>query len=149
MSDRISVMVADYFVGIATSLSQTLARWFEVAPSVNSLPQLRGALLTPPRPTVLLLELQFGEENALRILPSLVEAYPEVAFVVHSAHWNEVIVDAALSSGAYGYVHKTMGLLEVRQAIEAAARGRTAVMGPGLSTAAAPPQSRSFVRLAR
>ena len=130
MSGRISVLVADDHVGVATVFARALARWFEVLPSVNTLPQLRGALAAPPRPSVVLLDLRFGEESALRLLPTLVTDCPEVAFVIHSAHWGEVIVDAALAGGACGYVHKTMGLVEVRTAIDAATRGQVTVFGP-------------------
>ncbi len=134
MSSPISVLVADDHVGVATVLSQALARWFEVAPSVNTLPQLSGALSVTPRPSVVLLDLQFGEQSALRLLPVLVKDCPEVAFVMHSAHWDEVVVDAALAAGACGYVHKTMGLVEVRIAIEAAAWGRITVLGPTMQS---------------
>lgn len=130
MSPSLTVLVADDHVGLATALSEALRKWFLVEPPVNSIPQLEAALSRPPRPRVVLLDLAFGDANALRCLPDLVAACPEVAFVILSASWSEILVDRALQKGAAGYLCKGVGLTELRQATQAAAAGRVAVYGP-------------------
>jgi DNA-binding NarL/FixJ family response regulator len=131
---RLTVLVADDHVMVASSLTETLSQWFATDPPVNTLEQLRGALTSwttrnPLDPLVVVLDLDFRGVSALRALPDLTRDFPEVTFLMLSGHFTESLVDHALQCGAMGYLAKGVGSTELRWAIEAVAKGRFAVYG--------------------
>jgi DNA-binding NarL/FixJ family response regulator len=126
MNRRPSVVIADDHLVVAEALAASLERWFRVSAIVDSLEGIPAAL-RKHNPAVTLIDLSFGQSSSLRILPKLVKDHPETAFVVLTAHPEEVLVDTALRAGAKGYVIKRSAPAEVRVAIEEALEGRTYV----------------------
>jgi DNA-binding NarL/FixJ family response regulator len=126
MTRRPSILIADDHLVVAEALAASLERWFRVAAIVESLEAIPDALRRHA-PAVTLIDLSFGQSSSLRILPKLVKDHPGTAFVVLTAHPEEVLVDTALRAGAKGYVIKRSAPAEVRVAIEEALEGRTYV----------------------
>lgn len=126
MTRRPSVVIADDHLVVAEALAASLERWFRVAAIVDSIEQIPAALRRH-NPAVTLIDLSFGQNSSLRILPKLVKDHPATAFVVLTAHPEEVLVDTALRAGAKGYVIKRSAPAEVRVAIEEALEGRVYV----------------------
>jgi DNA-binding NarL/FixJ family response regulator len=123
---RPSVVIADDHLVVAEALATSLDRWFRVAEIVDTIEKIPAALRRH-NPAVTLIDLSFGQNSSLRILPKLVKDHPSTAFVVLTAHPEEVLVDTALRAGAKGYVIKRSAPAEVRVAIEEALEGRTYV----------------------
>ncbi|MES2303887.1 MAG: response regulator transcription factor [Gemmatimonadota bacterium] len=126
MTSKPTLMIADDHPVVAEALSTSLERWFRIIGSVVTLEQLEDAL-RQRTPDVVVLDLSFGEESSLRILPTLVKGYPDTRFVILTAHVEPVLVDAALRAGATGYVVKQSAPSELRVAIEESLLGRTYV----------------------
>lgn len=131
---RLTVLVADDHVLVASSLTTYLGDWFATDPPVNTLEQLRGALTawttkSPVEPLVIVLDVDFRGVSALRALPDLTRDFPEVTFLMLSGTFTESLVDMALHSGAMGYLAKGVGLTEMKWAIETVAKGKIAVYG--------------------
>jgi DNA-binding NarL/FixJ family response regulator len=126
MTRRPSIVIADDHLVVAEALAASLERWFRVAAIVDTLEQIPAALRRHS-PAVTLIDLSFGQNSSLRILPKLVKDHPTTAFVVLTAHPEEVLVDTSLRAGAKGYVIKRSAPAEVRVAIEEALEGRTYV----------------------
>jgi DNA-binding NarL/FixJ family response regulator len=126
MTRRASILIADDHLVVAEALAASLERWFRVCGIVDTLEAIPAALRRHT-PAVTLIDLSFGQNSSLRILPKLVKEYPDTAFVVLTAHPEEVLVDTALRAGAKGYVIKRSAPAEVRVAIEEALDGRTYV----------------------
>ena len=124
MNRRPSVVIADDHLVVAEALAASLERWFRVAAIVDTLEGIPAAL-RKHTPAVTLIDLSFGQNSSLRLLPKLVKDHPDTAFVVLTAHPEEVLVDTALRAGAKGYVIKRSAPAEVRVAIEEALEGRT------------------------
>lgn len=123
---RPTVLIADDHPVVAEALSASLERWFRVAGSVETLDGLADAI-RHKAPDVVVLDLSFGEESSLRVLPGLARAHPDTRFVVLTAHVEPVLVDAALRAGASAYVVKQSAPSELRVAMEEALAGRTYV----------------------
>ncbi|MES2123074.1 MAG: response regulator transcription factor [Gemmatimonadota bacterium] len=123
MSDRPTLLIADDHPVVAEALSSSLERWFEILGSVVTLDAVDGALRLRT-PDVVVLDLSFGEESSLRLLPTLVQDHPGTRFVILTAHIEPVLVDAALRAGASAYVVKQSAPSELRVAIEEALAGR-------------------------
>jgi DNA-binding NarL/FixJ family response regulator len=123
MTRRPSIVIADDHLVVAEALAASLERWFRVAAIVQTLEELPDALRRHT-PAVTLIDLSFGQNSSLRILPRLIKDHPATAFVVLTAHPEEVLVDTALRAGAKGYVIKQSAPAEVRVAIEEALDGR-------------------------
>ena len=126
MPNRPTLLIADDHPVVAEALSTSLERWFSIVGSVVTLEQLDDSLRTRA-PDVVVLDLSFGEESSLRVLPGLVRTYPATRFIILTAHVEPVLVDAALRAGAWGYVVKQSAASELRVAIEEALAGRTYV----------------------
>jgi DNA-binding NarL/FixJ family response regulator len=126
MNRRATILIADDHLVVAEALSASLERWFRVCGIVDTLEGIPAALRRHA-PAVTLIDLSFGQNSSLRILPKLVKDYPDTAFVVLTAHPEEVLVDTALRAGAKGYLIKRSAPAEVRVAIEEALDGRTYV----------------------
>ena len=126
MTRRPAIVIADDHLVVAEALAASLERWYRVEGIVTTLEEIPGAL-RKFTPAVMLIDLSFGQNSSLRILPKLVKEHPDTAFVVLTAHPDQVLVDNALRAGAKGYVIKRSAPAEVRVAIEEALEGRTYV----------------------
>lgn len=126
MPTRPTLLIADDHPIVAEALSSSLERWFHIVGSVVTLDALDDTLRTKA-PDVVVLDLSFGEESSLRMLPTLVRNHPKTRFVVLTAHVEPVLVDAALRAGASAYVVKQSAPSELRVAIEESLAGRTYV----------------------
>lgn len=136
MERPITVLVAHDHVGVAAAITHLLAEHYATEPPVNSPAQLRNAVQAWRKrdgwrtgPLVVLLDISFGPEapGGLEVLPDLLADCPEAQFVMHTMYATRSMVETSLDRGAVGFVDKLCGPTELRQAIEAAAAGKTAV----------------------
>ncbi len=123
MTRRPTIIIADDHSVVTEALGAALERWYRVAAVVNTLEAIPAAL-RDHTPAAAVVDLSFGENSALRVLPRLVRDFPGTAFVVLTAHPEEVLVDNALRAGVLGYVIKSSAPAELRVAIEEALEGR-------------------------
>jgi two-component system, NarL family, response regulator NreC len=77
------------------------------------------------RPRVLVLDLNLGGESSLDLIPELRARAPETQIVVLTMQDNPAFAQAALRSGAAGYVLKDAADSELMAAVSSAAEGRT------------------------
>jgi DNA-binding NarL/FixJ family response regulator len=123
MKSRATILVADDHPVIADALATSLGRWYDVIGAVGSL-ELLGREILALRPDIVLLDLGFGETNALNVLGDLVLSHPDTKFVILTGFSEPVMADAALRAGAFGYVLKESAPSELRVAIDEALAGR-------------------------
>jgi DNA-binding NarL/FixJ family response regulator len=76
------------------------------------------------KPDVLLLDLSLPHRTGMDILTELRQTMPDVRVVVVTMHVDPVLVDAAMSLGAAGFVPKDAGVEELKAAIGEAVAGR-------------------------
>jgi len=117
MTRRVTLLIADDHPIVAEGVATSLERWFRVAGIVTALVDLPNAIRTHA-PAVTVLDLSFGGESSLRMLPRLVRDFPATRFVILTAHDDEVLADKALQAGARGFVVKRSAPTELRVAIE-------------------------------
>jgi two-component system, NarL family, response regulator NreC len=96
---------------------EVVAETGDVAGTVDTVIELR--------PRVLVLDLNMGGESALDAIPRLRAEAPETQIVVLTMQDNPAFAQAALRSGAVGYVLKDAADSELMTAVESAAEGRT------------------------
>ncbi len=123
MTRRPTIVIADDHSVVAEALGAALERWYRIAATVDTLEGIPAAL-REHSPQAAVVDLSFGESSALRVLPRLVRDFPGTAFIVLTAHPEEVLVDNALRAGVLGYVVKRSAPAELRVAIEEALEGR-------------------------
>jgi DNA-binding NarL/FixJ family response regulator len=76
------------------------------------------------KPDVLLLDLSLPHRTGMDILTELRQTMPDVRVVIVTMHVDPVLVDAAMSLGAAGFVPKDAGVEELKAAIGEAVAGR-------------------------
>ena len=114
---------------------------FEVLAETGDVAGTRESVIAH-RPRVLVLDLNLGGESSLDLIPVLRAGVPETQIVVLTMQDNPAFAQAALRSGAAGYVLKDAADSELIAAVESAAEGRT-YLNPelGARLASAPAES--------
>lgn len=112
-----TILVADDHVGLADTLSESLRKWYRVLAPVNSLTFLPLALALAP-PDLLLLDLSFGKDSALALMPDLLRDYPATRIIIFTNHDEAVFERVSLRLGAHGFLSKTARVEEICNAIE-------------------------------
>jgi DNA-binding NarL/FixJ family response regulator len=74
-------------------------------------------------PEAILLDLSLPDRSGLEILADLQAELPAIRILVITMHADRVIADAALQSGAHGFVPKDSGMPEVELALETVLAG--------------------------
>lgn len=74
-------------------------------------------------PDILLLDISLGESDGIEITKILRERYPGLKVIIISMHSESSYVINALEAGAYGYLLKDAGKIEMLNAIRAVAAG--------------------------
>ena len=77
------------------------------------------------RPDLIVLDLSFGEENALDTLPGLLAAVPAPRIIVLTMHADVTFARAAFARGAHGYLLKEAAADELLHAVETVMAGST------------------------
>ncbi len=121
-----SILIADDHPIVAAGLAASLQTWYDVLGVVTSLDMLEVEIARMS-PHVVLLDLTFGTQSSLHVLPRLHERFPSARFVILTVHCEPVLADAALRAGASAFVVKESAPNELRLAIEAALNGSTYV----------------------
>jgi DNA-binding NarL/FixJ family response regulator len=124
-----TLLIADDHRSLADAMSRRLAEWYAVLAPVTTLGFL-GEALDLAHPDVVLLDLDFGTESSVGMIPDLVARYPATRFVVFTGLTAPVLVDACLMGGAHGFVSKLADPEEIHQAIDAALAGGVPVVRP-------------------
>ena len=114
---------------------------FEVLAETGNVAGTRESVFAH-RPRVLVLDLNLGGESSLDLIPELRAGAPETQIVVLTMQDNPAFAQAALRSGAAGYVLKDAADSELIAAVDSAAEGRT-YLNPelGARLASAPAES--------
>jgi two-component system response regulator NreC len=142
-SAAVTVIIADDHRVVRSGLRLLLESEsrFEVLAETGDVAGTREAVFAR-RPQVLVLDLNLGGESGLDLIPELREQVPETQIVVLTMQDNPAFAQAALRSGAAGYVLKDAADSELMAAIDSAAEGRTYLTPElGAKLASAPPDS--------
>ena len=84
----------------------TVGRGCEVLPAVQAL-----------RPEIVLLDLGLPDRSGLEVVSELHAAVPDCKILIVTMYADRVLADAALQSGAHGYVPKDAGITELLTAV--------------------------------
>jgi DNA-binding NarL/FixJ family response regulator len=124
MTPPITVLLVEDHVASGDALADALRTWYAVPPRVGGLAEVSAAIRLQ-RPSVVLLDLALGRDNALETLPDLVRWYPRTHFIVLTAYDSYAVMEGAMQAGAKGFIPKSATLAEIRRAIDAVAHGDT------------------------
>lgn len=128
------VLVADDHQVVSAGLVNLLQPHCRMVSTAHSLEELWLRLHDAP-PELVVLDISFGSASSLHELPAIRRRFPEVRFVVLTAH-GPVLKAAALRAGASAYVSKTAEPREVIEALHQVIRDDHT---PGPDTAVAAP----------
>jgi two-component system, NarL family, response regulator LiaR len=128
-SRTIHVLIVDDHPMVRTGLSSVLEHYdeLEVVGAATSGEEALE-LCASTAPDVVLLDLKLPDINGIEIIRLLKQRHPDVQVVVLSSYAEGQMVMAAVQAGARGYLLKTVEGRGLRQAIGAAAVGRTFLM---------------------
>ncbi len=124
MTSPITVLLVEDHVASGDALADALRKWYTVPPRVGVLAEVSAAIRLQ-RPSVVLLDLALGRDNALELLPDLVRWYSRTHFIVLTAYDSYAVMEGAMQAGAKGFIPKSATLAEIRRAIDAVALGDT------------------------
>lgn len=85
--------------------------------------------LTRDAPDVTIIDINLPDGSGLELTREFVANYPDLRVVVFSMNETPILAVQALQAGAKGYVSKTGGSTDLREAVFAVARGETWVSG--------------------
>lgn len=132
---RIRVAIADDHPVVLCGLKHVLTNFgFDVVSVVDSASDL-GAALKGSRPDVLILDYQFGVEDApdgLRLLRLALGSFPFLRVIVYSSITDVALVDVILNAGATGFVSKGGDSADLWSAVFCVMRG-TVYVDPATS----------------
>jgi len=119
----LTVLLVEDHVASGDALANELRKWYAVPPRVGTLLELSNAIVRH-RPSVVLLDLALGEDNALEALPGLVHDHSDTHFVVLTAYDSYSVMEGAMQAGAKGFLPKSATLVEVRAAVDSVVAGQ-------------------------
>lgn len=120
---RVTIQIADDHLMFAEPNGRYLALHHDVLPPIVRLADVVAALRESP-PSVLLLDISFGSDSSLPLVPRLVKQHPKMSVVMVTGHADRAMLAKALDAGARGYVLKDGGPAELLLAIETVLSGR-------------------------
>lgn len=117
MNPRRRILLVDDHLLMLEGLRLALQDKYEIVGALTS-----GAAVLPAcrqlAPEAVLLDLSLPDRSGLEILADLRAELPGIRILVITMHADRVIADAALQSGAHGFVPKDSGMPEVELALE-------------------------------
>jgi DNA-binding NarL/FixJ family response regulator len=75
-------------------------------------------------PEIILLDIKMPGMNGIEALKIISDRYPEIKVIMMSAFLDEIYIEQCLECGIYGYLHKSMDISEIANAIHAASENR-------------------------
>jgi DNA-binding NarL/FixJ family response regulator len=123
VSPRPRLILADDHHLLVEGLRSTLGRHFSIAAIAHDGDELL-ALLPATDADCLLLDISLPGRNGLELIPEVKRMKPDMAVLIVTMHLHRSLADAALHSGANGFIPKDSGIEELEAAI-------TTVLGGG------------------
>lgn len=120
---RTTIQIADDHLMFAEPNGRYLALHHDVLPPIVRLADVARTLRNS-HPSVLLLDISFGRDSSLPLVPKLVKQHPRMAVVMVTGHADRGMLAKALDAGARGYVLKDGGPAELLLAIETVLSGQ-------------------------
>lgn len=77
------------------------------------------------QPDIILLDINLGENNGLKLCAEIHRAFPLIRIIGISGHEEPIIIKNFIENGGAGYVLKSEGTAEILKAIKATASGET------------------------
>lgn len=126
----VKVLVVDDHAIVAESLSLLVGRQpdMQCVGLAGTLAAARS-LVVETRPDVLVLDHDLPDGTGVDALPELMRLRPEMQALVLTASVDDVLLGAAISAGAAGFVSKRRGIAEVIAAVRSVAAGEMVVSG--------------------
>ena len=123
MTGRARLILADDHHLLVESLRTTLSQAFDVVAVAHDGEALL-ALLPGTEADGLLLDMSLPGRSGLELIPAVRRHQPGLKILVVTMHVDRALADAALQSGADGFIPKDSGLDELTEAIQAVLAGR-------------------------
>ncbi len=120
---RPRLILADDHHLLVESLRSTLSKRFTVAAVAYDGDALLG-LLPTTEAECLLLDLSLPGRNGLELIPAVRRLRPALKILIVTMHLDRSLADAAMQTGANGFVPKDSGLEELETAITAVLAGQ-------------------------
>ena len=115
------ILVDDHHL-LVESLRNSLGQHFTIAAVAYDGDALLALLPGTPA-DCLLLDMSLPGRNGLELIPAIKQARPELKVLVVTMHVDRSLADAALQTGADGFIPKDSGLQELEAAITAVLAG--------------------------
>ena len=119
---RARLILADDHHLLVESLRATLSRSFTIAAVAHDGEALL-ALLATTDADCLLLDISLPGRNGLELIPEIRRLKPALKILVVTMHLHRSLADAAMNTGANGFIPKDSGLDELEAAINAVLAG--------------------------
>ena len=113
---RQKVVIADDHRLVAECLAEQLTARYDVVAVVHGLAEVIPAIVRTA-PDAIILDLSFGRDSALPLLPVIRRSHPSVFVVVVTMHEEPALAEASVAAGAHHYVVKTQGTAEVLEVL--------------------------------
>ena len=120
------VLIADDHRLVAFGLAAAFGDDFDIVDVVLALSAVEQSVASA-LPDVVLLDLVFGPQCALPLVPRLRAVKCHPAVIILTAHAEPALAAASIEAGASGYVLKSCSAVELRHAVSEALAGRTYV----------------------
>jgi len=113
-------MIADDDVNVLSLLAQQVDRWGYRSVAARSKGELLTALVRE-RPVLVLLDLQFGQDDGLEVMRQILSMSPDLPIALLTAHGSIDTAVSAMRSGAYDFLTKPPDLTRLRVLLSHAA----------------------------
>ena len=119
---KLVVVVADDEPVVVSVARRALARRYGTVIGVVQLGRLLAAVARR-RPDVLLLDIMWGSESALALIPELLAAHPGMRICMYSAFPAPALIGDGFAAGATGFLTKPAEVDDLYAAVDSAASG--------------------------
>lgn len=123
---RPTVLIADDHQFVAECTARFIRDLCEVVGIVTEIKAIEG-VVRELKPDILILDLVFGRESGMRLIPVVAKASAGTRIVILTAHLTVMLADAAIEAGAYAFILKAGPASELHDAIALALAGNTYV----------------------
>ena len=119
----IKVMIADDHQLVAEGVARLLSNDADCCAITNTLAQTKEQTETQ-KPDVLLLDIAFPDGDGIDAIPLLQAASEHTHILMFTMYAEGAVIQRAMDAGAHGYLLKSAGQQELREAISTTAKGK-------------------------
>ena len=120
MKDKVTTVLVDDHKVFVQGMDALLSRTgeIEVLATFTEPLELMRFLAENNRPDVLLLDIEMGSSNGVDVAIQVLQLYPTIRVIMLSTYFEEAYISELMSSGISGYLLKSTGFKELKEAIK-------------------------------